>query len=118
MAPSHYTMNSSMHTPMINLQTDGPRSIRTTIHQSSYSGSTIVDVHGRKVSILPVIANRVIVEGGSRWLIRVVNLTCLVNAPAGSLILWESRTIHYGAAPKEGANPRYATCKHVVWGFP
>ncbi|KAJ9101873.1 hypothetical protein QFC21_003213 [Naganishia friedmannii] len=32
-----------------------------------------------------------------------------VNAPAGSLILWESRTIHYGAAPKEGANPRYAT---------
>lgn len=34
-----------------------------------------------------------------------------VCAPAGSLILWESRTIHYGAAPKEGANPRYATCE-------
>lgn len=34
-----------------------------------------------------------------------------VCAPAGSVILWESRTVHYGAAPKEGANPRYATCK-------
>lgn len=87
----------------INLKADGPRSIPITTVPSTCNGSTIKDAHGRRVSLVSG-------QDPNRCLITVPATVC---APAGSVILWESRTIHYGAAPKEGANPRYATCESL-----
>jgi len=36
-----------------------------------------------------------------------------VDAEAGDVILWDSRCVHYGAAPN-GENARYATCKFAT----
>ena len=40
-----------------------------------------------------------------------------VDANAGDVILWDSRCIHYGAAPT-GDNARYATCEFSGSSFP
>jgi hypothetical protein len=39
-----------------------------------------------------------------------------VDAGAGDVILWDSRCIHYGAAPT-GDNARYATCESAGSGL-
>lgn len=39
-----------------------------------------------------------------------------VDAGPGDVILWDSRCIHYGGAPEEGAAARYATCEYGQGG--